>query len=119
MLEWCSDSGNDDLIALIDECLSERESHKVDGSCGSGSENYLFACGGVNIFLDSIARAFIFISGIDGKFMDGAVDVGVRSDGKSGPFVDHRLRTLGSGRIVEIDKRLAIDGARERRKHIP
>ncbi len=70
---------NDDLVALIDECLSERECHKVDGSCGSGSENYLFASGGVNIFLDSIACAFIFICGIDGEFMDRAMDVGVRA----------------------------------------
>ena len=111
--------GNDDLVALIDECLSERECHKVDGSCGSGSENYLFASGGVNIFLDSIACAFIFICGIDGEFMDRAMDVGVRANGQLSPFVDHRLRPLGGRSVVKIDQLLAIDSARKRRKHIP
>ena len=111
--------GNDDLIALIDECLSERESNKVDGFRSPGSENYLFTGSSVKIFLDSIARAFIFISGIDGEFVDCAVDVGVRSDSQFSPFVDDRLRALGCGGVVKIDKRLAIDSARKRRKHIP
>ena len=54
------------------------------------------------------ARAFVFVGGALAQRMDAAMDVGVDVRVVALQRIDHRLRLLRGGGIVEIDQRLAV-----------
>ena len=98
-----------DLISRTDKSFSEAEGDKVDGSGRTRSENDLLPAPGIEEIFHGIAGRLILIRGLRGDEVNGPVKIGVAMLRKVRPFVYDGAGTLDRGRIVEIDKRLAIN----------
>jgi hypothetical protein len=111
--------GNDYLIAGTHERFPETESHEIDGRSSPGGEYDLLPALRIQELPDGIAGGFVLLRGLGRDAMYSTVEVGVAALGEADPFVDDRDRTLDGGRIVQIDKRLAIHRSGQGRKLLP
>ena len=102
-----------DLVAGVHEGLPEAEGDEVDGGRGAGREDDFLAEFRVQIRADGVPRGFIFGRGQRGRMMDRTVQVGVVFLRHFGPLADDAAGPLGRGRIVQIDKRFAVDRLRK------
>jgi len=108
--------GDENLVAGLDLRFHKRVGDKVDGFGGSPSKNDFRFVAGVQVAGELGAGIFVGLSGFGTQQVDPTMDVGVfvgivLSDG-----VDHRLRFLGGGGVVEIDERFSIHLAFENGK---
>ena len=110
---------NDDLVALADIRLTPGRRHQVDRLGGAAGENDLLAATGVEELCDPLAAALIALGRDVGEVMQAAMHVGVFAGIGLHHAVEHRLRLLRGGGVVEIDQRLAIDLQRQRREILP
>ena len=108
-----------DLVAGFDALAAERIGDEIDGFGGiAGEDDLLFARGveeGGNLF----ARILVGLGRLVGEKMQPAMHVGVLRGVSRFEPVEHDTRLLRRGRVVEVDKRLAIDLHRQDRKIRP
>ena len=106
----------DDLVAGLDALAAERIGDEVDRLGGIAGEDDLFLAPGIEKCRHFFARAFVGFGRLVGEIMQAAMHVGVLRRVGLVDAIEHRLRLLRRGGVVEIDKRLAIDLRREDRK---
>ena len=100
--------GNDNLIALVHESLSEGKGDQVDGMGYAGGKDDLAAVRRMQEIPHSIPRFFVSLRGFSGYQMHGPVQVGIADGRQLHPPVQYRLRALDRRCIVEINQRLSI-----------
>ncbi len=105
--------GDDDLVALAKESFAEAGGEQVDALCGAAGENDFVGAAGVDEAADGLAAGFVEFSSLLGEEVDAAVDVGIDAVVFVGDGVDHAAGFLGRGAVVQVDQRLAVDGAGE------
>jgi hypothetical protein len=94
-------------IALRDE---------VDALCGALGENDLAAGGSVYEASDFLAHDIISLRGPLAQVMDTPMDIGVLSRVEAGHRIDHTLRLLTRGRVIEVDQGLASNAPAKNRE---
>ena len=116
MLEWCSMIESTISSPARDAFAPERIGDQIDRLGGVAREDDLLVPLGVEEGADLLARALVGLGRRVGEIMQAAVDVGVF--GRVGVLqaVEHGLRLLRRGGVVEIDERLAVDLHRQRGK---
>src|SRR5262249_40532050 len=82
---------------------------KVDGLGGVAREDDLFLASGVEKAAHLLARVLVGLGRGVGEVMQPAMYVGVFGGIGVVQPVEHRLRLLRRGGVVEVDERLAID----------
>ena len=82
----------------------------------AGGEDDLVRVRGVEEALHVAARRLVLLGRDVREIVQAAVDVGVFVANRRGHRVDHRLRLLRRGAVVEIDERTAVHLAREDRE---
>ncbi|MCY1203121.1 hypothetical protein D9M72_146200 [compost metagenome] len=107
-----------DLVARA-QTLAESCRHQVDRLGGAAHEHDFFAPGGVDQVSHCVARGLIGICGALAQGMHAAVDIGVERGIVMRFGIDHALRLLGGGGVVQIDQRLAVDGLAQDREILP
>ncbi len=105
-----------DLVAGLDALAAERVGHQVDGLGGVAGEDDLFLAGRVEEGAHLLARILVGFGRGIGEIVQPAVHVGVFGGIGVLQAIEHGLRLLRRGGIVEIDERLAVDLQREDRK---
>ena len=100
---------HDDFVAGVNEGLAERESDQVDRRRSAGGEHDLCAIRRVQEIPDRIPRTLIRFGRFGRQMMDRPVQVRIGMRRQSDPAVNDGLGPLNGRRVVEIDKRLAID----------
>jgi hypothetical protein len=103
------DPADDDLVALVDVLASPALGNQVDGLGGAADEHDLLGRRRVEEVRDLGASILVGVGGAGGKFVGGAVDVGVLVLVEVFQAVDDGLRLLRGGGVVEPDQRTAID----------
>ena len=105
-----------DLVAGLDALAAERIGDEIDRFRGVAGEDDLFLAPGIEEGRDLLARALVGLGRLIGEIMQAAMHIGVlRRIGLMQP-VEHGVRLLRRGGVVEIDQRLAIDLRREDRE---
>ncbi len=101
--------GQDDLVAGPDELPAIAVHHQIDRVGGAAGEDHFAVFARIDETLHLAAR--LLVGGGRGfrQVMHAAVDVGVLRRLVAHHAVDHRLRHLARGRVVEIHQRLAAD----------
>ena len=98
--------GEDDLVALLHESLSEAGGHEVDALRGAAGEDNLRCAAGIQEAAHRLARSLVKLCGLLRKEVHAAMHVGIHVI----VFLRHRLhdltRLLRRRRIVEIDERV-------------
>jgi len=105
-----------DLVAFLDALATEGIGDQVDRLGGVAGEDDLFLAPGIEELLHGLARALVGLGCFVGEIMQATVYVGVLLGIGLVDAVEHRLRLLRRGRVVEIDQRLAVDLHRQRRE---
>ena len=105
-----------DLVAFLDALLAERVGDEVDRLGGVAGEDDLFLAAGIDEGPCRLARALIGLRRLVGEEMQATMDVGVFARIGLGQPVEHGLRLLRRGGVVEIDERLAVNLHRQRRE---
>ena len=105
-----------DLVAGLDALAPERVGDQVDGLGGVAGEDDLFRARRVEEGADFLARALVGFGRGVGEVMQAAVHIGVFGGVGMLEAVEHRLRLLRRGGVVEIDERLAVNRHGEDRK---
>ena len=95
---------------------AERIGDQIDRLGGVAREDDLFLALGVEKRPHGLARALVGFGRLVGEVMQAAMHVGVLLGIGLLDAVEHLLRLLRRGRVVEIDQRLAIDLHRQRGK---
>src|ERR1700722_1375674 len=102
------DPADEDLIALVDAPPSPRLGYQVD-SFGRAADKYnLFRRPGIQKVRHLAARILIGIGGAGCELMGGTMNVGVLVFVKIRNAVDHALRLLRGGCVVQPDQRMAV-----------
>ena len=99
----------DDLVALLQPLAAEGVGDQVDRLGGIAGEDDLFGAAGIEEAAHLFARALVGLGRRIGEIVQAAVHVGVFVGVGVLDAVEHRLRLLRRGGVVEIDKRLAVD----------
>ena len=117
MLEWCSMIESTISSPGLDALAPERVGDQVDGLGGVAGEDDLFRARRVEEGADFLARALVGFGRGVGEVVQAAMHIGVF--GRVGVLeaVEHRLRLLRRGGVVEIDERLAVDRHGEDREN--
>ncbi|MNS92519.1 hypothetical protein D3C72_1266610 [compost metagenome] len=98
-----------DLVARA-QALAKACCHQVDRLGRAAHEHDFLAPGGVDQVSHRVARGLVGIGGALAQGMHAAVDIGVERGIVMRFGIDHALRLLGGGGVVQIDQRLAVDG---------
>ena len=93
----------------LDALAPERVGDQVDGLSGVAGEDDLFRARRVEEGADFLARALVGFGRGVGEVVQAAVHIGVFGGIGVLEAVEHRLRLLRRGRVVEIDERLAVN----------
>lgn len=93
--------GEDYLVAVA-EGLAEACRHEVDGLSGAAGEDYLGGLAGVDIAAYLLAGLLLMVGGLLGEGVDPAVNVGLRRAVQVCYLVDHTVRGLRGGGVVEV-----------------
>ena len=98
-----------DLVARPDALAAEGVGHEVDGLGGVAGEDDLFLARCVEEGAHLLARVLVGLGRGIGEIVQTAVHVGVF--GRVGVLeaIEHGLRLLRRGGVVEVDERLAVD----------
>ena len=104
---------DDDLVTGAHEGFAEAVRDEVDGGRGARGEDDFLAEFSVQPGPDGIPRVLVF-RGRDGRRpVDRTVEIGVVFLGHLRPLADDAAGPFGRSRIVQIDKRFAVNGLRE------
>ena len=108
--------GEQDAVARGKVAFREAAGHQVDGSSGAAGEDHVFPVRRVDEAAHGLTTGLIELGGIGAQAVNGSVDVAVGLH--THPFlqIEHAARPLGSGCVVKIDQRFAVDLAVERGK---
>ena len=98
-----------DLVALLQSLAAEGVGDEIDRLGGVAGEDDLFRPSGIEERTHLLARAFVGLGRGIGEVMQAAMHIGVFVRVGVLDAIEHRLRLLRRGRVVEIDERLAID----------
>ena len=108
--------GQDDFVAGVDELAPVTVHRQVDRFGGAAGEDHLALLARVDEARERAPRLFVFGGGDLRQGMHCAVYVRVLGRLVAHQAVDHLLRHLAGGRIVQIDQRLAARPEFEDRK---
>ena len=97
-----------DLVARLDTC-ADPCSDDVDGLGTAFGEDDLLDRLCIDKTTHGLARALISLRRLVRERMQAAMHVRVAVAHRAGHRVDHRIRLLRGGSVVEIDQRLAVD----------
>ena len=111
--------GDDDLVALADVLPAPGLGHEVDGLGAAADVDDLVLGGRVQERLHLLAGVFVGVGGARRQLVGGAVDVRVLVLVEVAEAVDHRLRLLRGGRVVEPDEAAAVDPLLQDREVAP
>src|SRR5204863_3486460 len=100
--------GEYDFVALADELAAKAVRDEVDAVGGAAGidDLALFAC--IDEALDPAARFLVFGRGLFREIVNRAVNIRVLGRLIPHDPVDHGLRHLAGGRVVEEDERLPV-----------
>ena len=107
---------DDDLIARADVFPAVALRDQVDGLGRATDENNFLGIGGAEKFADLLAAGFKQFGRARRERVRGAMDVGIIAAVKLRRRVNHRLRLVRGGGVVEPDERLAVDELVQRGK---
>ena len=105
--------GDDDLVARLHLRLAEGGRQEVDALRGASGEDDFAGRAGVDKPAHGLAAGFVQLCGLLGEEMHATVYVGVGVVVFVGDGFDHRAGFLRGGAVVQVDQRLAVDGAAE------
>ena len=105
--------GDDDLVARLHLRLAEGGRQEVDALRGASGEDDFAGRAGVDKPAHGLAAGFVQLCGLLGEEMHATVYVGVSIIVFVGDGFDHRAGFLRGGAVVQVDQRLAVDGAAE------
>jgi hypothetical protein len=97
-----------DLVAGLDAFAPEGVGDEVDGLGGVAGEDDFFLAGGIEEGAHLLARVLIGLGRGVGEVMQSAMHIGVFGGVGAGEPLQHRVRLLRRGGVVEIDERLAV-----------
>ena len=98
----------EDDVARLEIGTAPARGHQVDRLGRAAGENDFLGSGGVDEFHDARARALIVVGRPRGQGMEAAVHVRVVALVETGEDVDHGLRALRGGGVVEVDEGLPV-----------
>ena len=112
--------GRDDhLVARPDVLASVRVSYQVDGFRSAADKNDLPIFSGVDESPDLGSRVLIFFGGSFTQEMNAAMNVGVLCGVVTHGGVEHDLRLLTGGRVVEVNERFTMNFLFQSREIFP
>ena len=112
-------NGKHDLVARFDALTPERIGDQIDCLSGVASEDDLFLALGVQKRAHAFTRALVRLGCLIGEVMQTAVHIRVLLGIRLLQPVEHLLRLLCRGSVVEVDQRLAIDALTPARENPP
>ncbi len=110
---------DDDLVTRLQVLTPPRVRHQVDRLGGAADEHDVLRARRTDEVGDGVARLLVGVGGPGRQFVCGAVDVGVLVRVELHQPVDHHLRLLRGGGVVEPDQRLSVDDLFEDREVRP
>ena len=110
------DGRDQDLVARADVGAAPGLSHEVDALGGVPREDQLARLGRADEARDLGPGRLEQVGCPAAQIVDTAMDVGVARGVVLGERVEHHLRLLGRGRVVEVDERLAVRRRAQNRK---
>ncbi len=105
------DRGNDDFIALLHAGVAETGGYQVQSFGGATRKDNLRRAAGIDESADGLTGTFVQFGGLLAEPMHAPMDVGIDIEVLVAHGIEHTQRLLRSGRIVEINQRLAVDRA--------
>ena len=108
MLEWCSIAVISTSSPALNVRAAERLRDEVDALGRAAGEDDLARRGGVEERPHLLAGGLVGLGRKLAQHVDAAMDVGVAADVVVHQRVEHGLRLLRRGGVVEIDQRLAV-----------
>ncbi len=111
--------GDDDLVTGLQVLAAPRVRHQVDRLGGAAHEHDVLRRWRPDEFGNGVASLLVGVGGPCRQFVRGTVDVGVLVRVERHQPVDHHLRLLSGGRVVEPDQRLSVDDLFEDREVRP
>ena len=101
--------GDDDLVVLLNVLAAPALRDEIDAFGGAAHENDFSRVRGVQEAADFGARALVGVCGAGGQFVSGAMDVGIFVRVKIVQAINHGLRLLRGGGVIEPDELPAVD----------
>ena len=96
------------FIARVNEHLSKRIRHQVNGFCCAACEDDFVLMFGVDVALHGSAGGFMCFCSQVREVMCSAMDIAVIAGVIIHDRIDHRLRLLGCGGIVQVNQGLPV-----------
>lgn len=100
--------GDDDFVARGDVRLSKRKCKGVDRLGAALGEHNFGARLGIDEMHHLLTRLFVNLGRLFAKVMHAAMDVAIISGVESDDGIQHALRLLRRGGVVEIDERMTV-----------
>ena len=107
---------DDDFVASLHLRLAEGGGQEVDALRGAAGEDDFVRRAGVDKPTHGLAAGFVQFGGLLGEEVYAPVHVGIGVIVFIGNGLDHLPGFLRGGAVVEVDQRLAVDGAAEDRE---
>ena len=107
--------GDEDLVAGL-ETLPKARCHEVDGLGRTAYEYDLFAACRVDEALHRISRRLVGVGGLLAQAVYTTVNVGIELRVVARLTIEHALRLLAGGGVIEVHERLAVHGPAQDRK---
>ncbi len=101
--------GDDNLVTRLQMLAAPRVRHQVDRLGGAANEHDVVRTRRTDELGNGVACLLVGVGGSGRQLVRGAVDVGVLVRVELDQPVDHHLRLLRGGCVVEPDQRLAVD----------
>ncbi len=108
--------GEHDLVARLDQRREIGVAHEVDRLGAAAREDDLVRVAGVEELLHADARFFVALGRRAREIVHAAVHIRIFAGGEIVHGIQHVVRLLRRGRVVEIDELLAVHLAREDRE---
>ena len=108
--------GDEDLVTGLDGAATEAAGHQIDAFGNVAGEDDFLSVGGVEKGPDLLARTLVGHRRTFRQQVHAAMDVGVVIAVAVADGVDHRLRFLHRGGIVQVHQRLAMHPLAQDRK---
>ena len=101
------------LIALVHKLLAERRNDKIDAlRCATG-EDYLLGLGSVDKLAHGFTSSLVQVGGTLRQIMHATMHIGIGVEIFIAHSIEHAQWFLCRSRIVEINERTVVDGARK------
>src|SRR6185312_2259365 len=110
---------DDKLVTRLQVLAPPRVRHQVDRLGGAADEHDVLRAGRPDEVGDGVPRLLVGVGGSGRQFVCGPVNVGVLVRVELHQPVDHHLRLLRGGGVVEPDQRLSVDDLFEDREVRP